>query len=69
MKIWKSKGGVGRLNKPKIDKVWRALAAYGIHSEKELDEAIKNMKPINIGCMVSPINKTPISRKESRAEQ
>lgn len=58
--------------KPKIDKVWRALAAYGIHSEKDLDEAIKNMKPLNIGCMVSPVNKTVIAGEEkllSRVEQ
>lgn len=39
-----------------IDKVWKALAKYGIHSEKELNEAIKNMKPLNIGCMISPVN-------------
>lgn len=57
------------MNKPKIDKVWAALAAYGIHSEKDLDEAIKSMKPLNIGCMVSPINKTPISGNKSRADQ
>jgi hypothetical protein len=45
------------LNKPDINKVWKALAKYGIKSEKELDEAIKNMNPINIGCMVSPVKK------------
>ena len=39
-----------------IDKVWKALAKHGIHSEKELNEAIKNMKPLNIGCMISPVN-------------
>ncbi len=39
----------------KIDKVWKALAKYGIHSEKELDEALKNMKPLNISCMVSSL--------------
>lgn len=39
-----------------IDKVWKALEKYGIHSEKELNEAIKNMKPLNIGCMISPVN-------------
>lgn len=49
------------MEKPNINKVWKALAAYGIHSEKELDEAIKNMKPLNIGCMVSPVNRTPIA--------
>lgn len=46
------------MDKPNIDKVRKALAKYGIHSEKELDEAIKKMKPLNIGCMVSPVNKT-----------
>ncbi|MBU5438319.1 hypothetical protein KQI42_09880 [Tissierella sp. MSJ-40] len=51
----------------KIDKVWRALATYGIHSEKDLDEAIKNMKPLNIGCMVSPVNKE--EKLLSRANQ
>ena len=39
-----------------IDKVWKALAKHGIHSEKELNEAIKNMKPLNIGYMISPVN-------------
>lgn len=43
------------MDKPNIDKVRKALAQYGIHSEKELDEAIKKMKPLNIGCMVSPV--------------
>ncbi|EHI98010.1 hypothetical protein CDLVIII_1311 [Clostridium sp. DL-VIII] len=41
----------------KMDAVKKALLKYGIHNEKELDEAIKKMKPLNIGCMVSPINK------------
>lgn len=55
------------MEKPNINKVWKALAAYGIHSEKELDEAIKNMKPLNIGCMVSPVNRTPIAGDNKRA--
>lgn len=38
-----------------IDAVKKALLKYGIHNEKELDEAIKKMQPMNIGCMVSPI--------------
>lgn len=38
-----------------MDKVWKALAKYGVHSEKELDEALKNMAPLNISCMVSPL--------------
>lgn len=43
------------MSKPKVEAVLKALAKYGIHNEKELNEAIKKMKPINIGCMVSPI--------------
>ena len=49
------------MQKPNIDKVKKALAAFGIHDERELDEAIKNMKPLNIGCMVSPVNRTVIA--------
>lgn len=41
--------------KQNIDKVWKALAKYGVHNEKELDEALKNMVPLNISCMVSPL--------------
>lgn len=36
-----------------IDAVRKALLRYGIHNEEELDEAIKKMQPMNIGCMVS----------------
>lgn len=45
------------MKKPSVDinKVWQALAKYGIHTEEELDEAIKNMPTLNIGCMVSPV--------------
>lgn len=41
--------------KIRVEKAWKALAKYGIHTEEQLDEAIKNMPPINIGCMVSPL--------------
>ncbi|MFF5993673.1 hypothetical protein AAGS61_02810 [Lysinibacillus sp. KU-BSD001] len=37
------------------EKIWKALAKYGIYTEEQLNEAIKNMKPLNIGCMVSPV--------------
>lgn len=41
-----------------MDKIWRILAdKYGVHNEKELDEAIKNMEPLEIGFMVAPIKK------------
>jgi len=43
------------LDNPKIEKVWKALAKYGIHSEKELEEALKKTKPLDISCMVSPL--------------
>lgn len=49
------------MGKPKeqdqLGKIWKALAKYGIHSEEELNEAIKKMKPLNIGCMVSPVKR------------
>ena len=34
---------------------------YGINSEAELDEAIKNMKPLNIGCFTSPVPKEALT--------
>ena len=37
------------------EKIWKALGKYGIRTEAELNEAIKKMKPLNIGCMVSPV--------------
>lgn len=33
--------------------IWDELAKYGIHNEKELDKAIKNMKLLNIGGFVN----------------
>ncbi|MEK5069780.1 hypothetical protein [Sporosarcina sp. FSL K6-1508] len=39
-----------------VEKIWKALAKYGIHTEAELKEAVKKMKPLNIGCMVSVRN-------------
>lgn len=41
--------------KIRVKKAWEALAKYGIYTEQQLDEAIKKMPPINIGCMVSPL--------------
>lgn len=35
--------------------IWKELAKDGIHNEKELDEAIRNMKPLNIGGFVSKL--------------
>ena len=31
------------------------LEEYGIHNDKELEEAIKKQKPLNIGIFVSPV--------------
>lgn len=36
-----------------VERIWQALAEYGIYSEEDLREAIRTMKPLNIGCMVS----------------
>lgn len=44
------------MDKLNSEAIRKALAKHGIHTEKELDEAIKKMAPLNIGCMVSPIN-------------
>ncbi len=41
--------------------IWKELKKYGIHNEQELDDAIKNMKPLNIGGFV---NKLPKEKKE-----
>lgn len=42
-------------NEKQVEKIWKALGKYGINTEAELNEAIKKMKPLNIGCMVSPV--------------
>lgn len=36
-------------------RIWKELAKDGIHSEKELDAAIKNMKLLNIGGFINKI--------------
>ena len=35
-----------------MKKIWRELKKYGIHNEKELDEAIKTIKLLNISCFI-----------------
>lgn len=42
-------------DKSQLEKINKALEKYGIFNEEQLYEAIKNMKPLNIGCMVSPV--------------
>ncbi|ACD53026.1 hypothetical protein [Clostridium botulinum] len=44
--------------KLRVKRMWEYLNENGIYTEKELDEAIKNMKPLNIGIFVSPIKIT-----------
>lgn len=43
-------------------RIWRELAKDGIHNEKELDAAIRNMKLLNIGGFV---NKLEVSSNEN----
>lgn len=40
---------------PREKLIWKELAKDGIHNEKELDEAIKKMKPLNIGGFVNKL--------------
>lgn len=47
-------------DKTQLEKIKKALEKYGIFNEEQLNEAIRNTKPLNIGCMVSPVP----SRKE-----
>lgn len=46
------------MKQEEFQKIWKALSKYGIHTEEELNTAIKQMKPLNIGCMVSPVKKS-----------
>ena len=46
------------MKQEKFQKIWKALSKYGIHTEEELNMAIKQMKPLDIGCMVSPVKKS-----------
>lgn len=43
--------------KMNIERIWKELAKDGIYNEKQLDEAIKKMKLLNIGGFVNPIPK------------
>lgn len=40
-----------------MERIWKELAKDGIYNERQLDEAIKNMKLLNIGGFVNPIPK------------
>lgn len=65
--VRKSKGvmEVGKavaVEKERVQKLWKALAKYGIQSEEELNAELKKLKPLNIGVMVSPINDGDIKR-------
>jgi len=43
-------------------RIWKELEKDGIHNEKELDAAIKNMKLLNIGGFV---NKLEVIKSEN----
>ena len=43
--------------------IWKELAKDGIHNEKELDEAIRNMKPLNIGGFINKLEEVCSSEK------
>ena len=38
---------------PNVEKLWKALAKYNIYNEEQLNAAVREMKPLNISCMVS----------------
>lgn len=42
----------------RVKQLWKALADHGIHTEAQLNEAMKELKPLDISCMVSPIKKS-----------
>ncbi len=46
--------------KTREENMWKLLAAHGIHSIEELDEAMKDLKPINISCMASKLKSNSI---------
>lgn len=52
-------------NDVQLEKLKKALAKHGIYNEEQLNEAIRNMKPLNIGCMVSPVPSRTASNKEA----
>lgn len=47
----------------RVEKLWKALKKYDIHTEEQLNEAMIDMKPLDISCMVSPVNK-PVALDE-----
>lgn len=53
------------MNEEREKRIWKELAKDGIHNEKELDAAIKNMKLLNIGGF---INKVELKGAESNAD-
>ncbi|WP_342472361.1 hypothetical protein MHH70_01720 [Metasolibacillus sp. FSL H7-0170] len=52
----KIKNSTNELNSRRIGKLWTALNKYGIYTEDELKKAVEEMQPLNISCMVAPIN-------------
>lgn len=40
--------------KKRVERMRKILAKYGIHTEEELDAALKELGSINIGCLTTP---------------
>ena len=45
----------------KMDKMWQELKKHRIYNVQELDKALKDLKLINIGCFVTPLNQSESS--------
>lgn len=43
--------------KKQVEFLKKELEKYGIYNEEQLDEGLKSMKKINIGCFVTPLPK------------
>lgn len=40
-------------NRTDLKKTWAMLNKYGIYTEEELNKALKNLKPLDIGLMAT----------------
>lgn len=52
------------MNQQQLEKLWEALAEYGIHNEDDLLNVAKTIKPIRITCLVH----RPINEKKAQNE-
>ncbi len=51
-------------NMPNMEKVWKELAKYDIHSEADLDKHMATMPRLNITCMVSKVKKVKVTEEK-----